>query len=586
MSKFFKREVANCLEIINDLQQSLGYNTLINNLVAKVVPAIIEKTYTGLKEKYNEKKNKKEIDNAYINYLSTIIETVGYIKTVYNKDKPTKIEDIFIESDLFLGKEKISSNDIKQLLRLSPSFIQINGTGGIGKTTILKYLFVQVLRQGYFIPVFIELRKINNYNEDINITDFIYDSLLDKNLNIEKRDFKETLQTGKYIFFFDGFDEILQSYQNNIFEQIRDFRSQYPSNHFFVTTRELEIMQSGWGTSTILRVSPLSKEQAIKFVTKISSSSSNIRKRFIEEVENNHFYEKYNSFITNPLLLSIMLMTYERFASLPGKLHLFYASAFSTLYSEHDAMKDGYYREKRLELADIAQDDFEKILESFSIKGYIEKKNIFENKNALLRMVNDSKKIGKIIYIKDFEASNFIYDMINALSLLVKDGNEYRYVHRSFQEYFSAKYIARLDDENQQVFLNNMYTKDFEKFHSDEFFPMLYDIDQQRVTKNFIVPKLKKFFSEIEVSNFYEQILFFIKYFFDSGNIVQQCFEFIEDFSYSSIGLQVKNVKTLRKQRFDIDFLGSRKTRSILSIIRRHYADYQTIFFEEKSQLN
>ena len=40
----------------------------------------------------------------------------------------------------------------------------------------------------------------------------------------------------------------------------------------------------------------------------------------------------------------MMLMTFDEFAEIPSKMHIFYDQAFSVLYNKHDAMKTSFRR--------------------------------------------------------------------------------------------------------------------------------------------------------------------------------------------------------------------------------------------------
>jgi len=66
--------------------------------------------------------------------------------------------------------------------------------------------------------------------------------------------------------------------------------------------------------------------------------NQDIKQKFLTEVENKLF-EKYETFASNPLLLTIMLMTFDQYAEIPEKIHLFYQECFQALYSRHDASK-------------------------------------------------------------------------------------------------------------------------------------------------------------------------------------------------------------------------------------------------------
>ena len=50
-------------------------------------------------------------------------------------------------------------------------FIIIQGTGGIGKSTLMKHLFINELEQKSLIPVFLELKDINDLENNYEIND-------------------------------------------------------------------------------------------------------------------------------------------------------------------------------------------------------------------------------------------------------------------------------------------------------------------------------------------------------------------------------------------------------------------------------
>lgn len=516
-----------------------SYGVIVASLVKTVVPDMISKTYHSLKEKYKE--NNKEIESYYEEYLNNSLETVGYVKTIYNRNKPSKIESIFVPMKLCHNTSNYSSDDIGSLLSIVPPFVQINGVGGIGKTTTLKYMFIKVLRQNYFIPIYIELKRLNNSDSVPDILDFIYESMTKYGFKMEKTDFVETLYTGKYVFFIDGFDEIKLNHQSLVFQKLQDMRTKYKNNHFFVASRSIETMQSGWQTSTILNIEPLKKNQSIQMIQKIDDFDKEILGRFIHELSDDNFYSKYQEFVSNPLLLSIMLITYNQFAELPEKLHLFYDKAFSTLYSEHDASKGGFVRDKRMEMNGVTSDEFEKIICSLSIASYVDKKNTFENKHELLKYIEKSKKYGEFINNVSFNSNDLIYDLVDAICLLVKDGDEYKFIHRSFQEYFVSNYIELLSDDKQEELLINLFNRDEEIFYSDEFFSMLYDKNSVRINKNFFAVLLTRFSEKTKLENELESILSYFSY--ENPYLFNRICQDIEEFVYTNISLLAKKGK-------------------------------------------
>ena len=86
-------------------------------------------------------------------------------------------------------------------------------------------------------------------------------------------------------------------------------------------------------------------------------------------------------------------------------------------------------------------------------------------------------------------------DITKITCLLVKDGIEYQFLHKSIQEYFSARFIRRLPEEKAQEFFRKILESPtrIEEFRRQLYF--LYEIDSYRAYKYFALPSLDLAFS-------------------------------------------------------------------------------------------
>jgi hypothetical protein len=87
-------------------------------------------------------------------------------------------------------------------------------------------------------------------------------------------------------------------------------------------------------------------------------------------------------------------------------------------------------------------------------------------------------------------ADKYFNDVVKITCLLVKDGSEYQFLHKSIQEYFAARYIRRLPEEKAQEFYQRILespSRIAQLSHSIDF---LYDIDSYRAYKYFALPSL------------------------------------------------------------------------------------------------
>jgi len=110
------------------------------------------------------------------------------------------------------------------------------------------------------------------------------------------------------------------------------------------------------------------------------------------------------------------------------------------------------------------------------------------NSESLVNYINQSKDSLGI----DFETESYKNDIIEAVCVLIQVGLEYVYAHRSFQEYFTAKYIANLDDDGQKVILKQIINILPNSLNEDIVIGILSEINNNRLEKNFVIPILKE----------------------------------------------------------------------------------------------
>lgn len=448
--------------------------------------AILEKYADPIVKKFGKRfrddweRFKIDFDIVFRDYLKNSYQKYSKIKTILFKTEPQYIYNFFEVP--YLEKKhgtRIKADNISAVADIS-NFVIIEGTGGIGKSTLLKHFFISAIENNDQIPIFLELKDINNHSEPYEISDYLYERLETLNCKLKREFFDYALESGCFVFLLDGYDEILTEKRNAFFSKLELFCDKYASNHYIIASRpfsEFIEMQR----FTVLSTCPFTKEQAISCIKKMDFDHD-IRERFVSVLENS-LYEKHKSFASNPLLLSIMLLTFENYAEIPEKLHLFYANAFETLYEKHDATKAGYRREIKSKLS---FDDFRTVFSYFCFYTYGQGELAFsrDDLTAILRKIS-KKTIA-------FKTNDFIDDLENALCLLYRDGLNYRFAHRSFQEYFSAFFLKERSDENMQQLSLRLIDQDPYRAANDNVFSMLYDMCEDRFEQSVFLPVLKK----------------------------------------------------------------------------------------------
>ena len=85
----------------------------------------------------------------------------------------------------------------------------------------------------------------------------------------------------------------------------------------------------------------------------------------------------------------------------------------------------------------LAEDDFRRLFSSFCLVSYLDKKTAFERGFAKKYAVAASK-----LDRAKVDPDDFVRDLADSISILVREGDVYSFLHRSFQEYFSAVFLA------------------------------------------------------------------------------------------------------------------------------------------------
>ncbi|UFK97400.1 NACHT domain-containing protein [Kaistella faecalis] len=445
-----------------------------------------------LKDLYNSVSDewKNFFDIGLDDYLYSQTHKYFFTNTFIHRSEKVKFYDIYYPIKAKHNKLTTDFSDIEELFS-SYSKIIINGSAGSGKTTLIKHLFLKSLFEKTRIPILIELRHLNDY--DGNIEKLITDKILNNNVKPNSKILKRSLQTGKFLFLFDGYDEIFSHKKDDINRQLEYFIDQYSNNNFVISTRPgsgIEIFNRFFD----FKVEKLTNEDVINFIDKIVENDE--RKQRISDIVNDPTNDSYFEFLRNPLLLSMFILAFENHPEIPQKKSAFYRNVFDTLYSKHDGItKNSFPREKQ---SNLQRDDFEDILSVFSYISSIDGDYKF-TEEFLTDTLNKVKESTNY----KFETQKFIYDLRTTISILVLDGFEYFFPHRSMQEYFTAFFISRLPTTKKALAYKNIFSalESSSNDNSFTFWNLCKELDNIAFNEIFLLPRLKKIYTKLNVKD-------------------------------------------------------------------------------------
>jgi len=427
---------------------------------------------------------KDEISNAFkeglFNYLHSQTEKFYYTNNFLHRTKKLKFSKIYYPIKATYEKLTTDFSDLKGVFE-EYKFIQIIGQAGSGKSTLVNYIFLNSFKSLKKIPILIELRNLNSYEKSLE--NYILEKILTLKIKPSKSILKRELTSGNFFILLDGYDEITSNRKNNIDVEINDFFDRYSKNYALLTTRP------GNGNEFRNRfysfnVQSLTKEEIPNFIDMQVFDEQ--RKIELIKVINKASNSDYKDYLSNPLLLSMFILAFESHPEIPKRKSSFYRNVFDTLYSKHDGItKSGFPREKKSRLQ---REDFENILSIFSYISLIDSKYNFTEEYITDTLIKVRTK-----YVK-FESSieDIIFDLRTSISILSKDGFEYKFPHRSLQEYFTALFISRLTfDKKPKAYIKLKNLMKASKDRSSNLLNLCFELDEMSFEKYFYLPCLE-----------------------------------------------------------------------------------------------
>lgn len=390
-------------------------------------------------------------ENKFSKYMATALEANSYLNTIVFPNQQVKLLDLYLPLTLETNAQgKTEEYLVNQfpVEFLSIKKVLLVDTAGMGKSTLLKYLFLASIEGNVGIPVFLELRRLSSLSR-------IYDEVLKELTSLEDKVDKsfidQLISRGDFIFFLDGLDEIPSNEKEQVLMDLNSFIKKAGNNTFLITSRP-ETALTSLGSFQQFNIKPLYKEEAYKLITTYDGDNK-LSKILIEKLEVDQQADNLTQFLTNPLMVSLLYKAYAHKQMLPFKKHAFYRQVYDALFEEHDLTKmTAFVREKK---CGLDSDAFHAVLRQF---GYdtIKLGKVEYDKDELVYLINRAKAN----YPKaDFSTTKFIEDLKTTVPLFAHEGIYYRWAHKSIQEYFAACFIFCDSKEQQESILLKMFEK-------------------------------------------------------------------------------------------------------------------------------
>lgn len=414
------------------------------------------------------------IEQAYIKAAN-----IENVKTIWQVDKSVNLNNFYYPSNINIEGKSVCVTS----LNIFPENgkIVIQGTAGQGKSILLRYLAGVALKKSQTIPLFIELRKIT---DRASLPNLICESLSELGISTTEKELDLVLSSNKFSLLLDAFDEVPESNLNITISHIEHLCAKHYRQQILVTSRPGAEIQKV-NMFSVFNLEQLDESDFKPMLLKFFNNDDVTVHQIMKSLHENN--NEIVNLVTTPLLLTLLAITYKTFNKIPMQLHEFYENIFHVLVNRHDSTKPGFRREYKSKLNERELED---LFCAFCFYSMIEDKTSLSRQEAL----KISKKSIDFTGIEPASEFSFLSDCIKNTCLLLEEGFNYHFIHKSIREYHSAKFISTSPDELKEKFYrinqDNVY-----KYRVELEF--LRVIDEHCFKKYLLLPMYEKIFLDI-----------------------------------------------------------------------------------------
>lgn len=453
------------------ISTALFIRPAITEIFKRISPYLIKKA----KGAYLLANSEKALNN-----LEQRFETVLKVRTIYETRKPTHISEFYYPTKVSWNDDSYTINQISDI-KISNNILVV-GTIGHGKSMFMRHLTLNEVISKRTLPIFFELRRLKK-NE--KLIDALNESLTDLfDIEINKEDFYTLARDGVLTLFLDGFDEISNlELINEIIRDLESWATRFPHMRIVCSSRPESSLQNSPHFFPI-KICNYDENDQNQFLFNLTKDYD-ITAQLMDKISTSSM--SMQQLLCTPLMLTLFLKTYEVKLKTPLTLSEFYSDLFDVLMNRHDALKAPFNRNRFIDLDDSTLQD---IFEEFCLYTKNNGNKLTFSKSYMKEGLEESVKILKL----SIDPKNLIEEFTKNICLILQDGNDYSFIHKSIQEFFVANLIKSFDIEYLKEFYTQMRCMEASNEYSIEL-AFLRELDRLNYTKYYLIPNLSYFIS-------------------------------------------------------------------------------------------
>ncbi|HFZ2452688.1 TPA: NACHT domain-containing NTPase, partial [Klebsiella pneumoniae] len=376
----------------------------------------------------------------YLDYCEKNLE----IKTLVSQDKSFNIDEIYIPIHIMQSGTQ-TRQEINDLTALdNDRAILLKGLAGQGKSTLLRKLLSNNAKRFNRLPVFFELKNYNGGTLELSISK----SLSHYGVDISEYALHKLLSDSNVKIYLDAFDEVKPEFRLELVDEIKRFINSF-NCHVICTSRpdtEIDTL-SEFRTFTVCELT----EDQIFGIIKNTASDNEKCEELCAALKRSPLHTNKDSILKSPILVVLFCISYNLGEDIPNTLSQFYSNIFDTVFHRHDNIKGKVYRERHW------NDNRRIYRELFDCLCFISLKDGL-NGFSHQKLVNFVSISLKHINEDASVAEKAVKELSSITNLIIEDGfNEYRFVHKSIQEFFAASFITTLHHDKKIAFYKRCF---------------------------------------------------------------------------------------------------------------------------------